>query len=133
MFRKPQIFDGFPEITSAESTRSYGNLGLFTQDEKKAVSSNRKKFFADLGFTEQQVAHSYQCHSDKILVVTSPIVAEGYDALITNQSDVYLSVTVADCTPILIYDPPTGSLAAIHAGWRGTVDGIVEKNGSIDG
>jgi polyphenol oxidase len=52
---------------------------------------------------------------------------EGYDALITNQPNVFVGVTVADCTPILIYDTQHQASAAIHAGWRGTVQQIVFK------
>ena len=45
----------------------------------------------------------------------------------TNQTNIQLAVTIADCTPILIYDPIKNAIAAIHAGWRGTVQNIVSK------
>ena len=127
MYKTPDIFKVLPQVTAAESTRLCGNLGLFTQDQKEVVLANRQRFFASLGFTEEQAAHSFQCHSDKILVVDAPQAADGYDALITNGAEIYLCITIADCTPVLIYDPLSGSIAAIHAGWRGTVARIVEK------
>lgn len=51
----------------------------------------------------------------------------GFDALVTNVPGVLLTVSVADCTPILVFDSKQNALAAIHAGWRGTVAGIVAK------
>ena len=54
-------------------------------------------------------------------------VVEGYDALVTNQKDFLLTVTTADCTPIVVYDPQQQVCAGIHAGWRGTVARIVRK------
>ena len=47
------------------------------------------------------------------------------DALITKCKDICLMVLTADCVPVLLYDPATHSAAAIHAGWRGTANGIV--------
>lgn len=61
------------------------------------------------------------------MTVTKADRFEGFDALVTNVRGIQLAVTVADCTPILIYDPENGAVAAIHAGWRGTVGRIVEK------
>jgi YfiH family protein len=49
------------------------------------------------------------------------------DALITQHPDILLMVQVADCVPILLYDPVNKVIAAIHAGWKGTVKLIVEK------
>ena len=51
----------------------------------------------------------------------------GVDATITREKDVFLCITTADCVPLLLYDREKGVIAAIHAGWRGSVGGIVEK------
>ena len=103
------------------------NVGLSTEDDPEAVEENRQIFFRNLGIQPQQVASAYQVHGDAILKVELPLRAEGYDALITNLPNVFLTVTIADCTPILIADPHTRAVAAIHAGWRGTAAGIVRK------
>lgn len=136
MFTKPQIFQQFPKLVAAESTRKDGyseapytslNLGLHSGDNLENVYKNRDKFFEALGFSAEKVAYSYQIHEDKILSTTQAGAYEGFDALITNQADVFVTVTVADCTPILIYDDKQKVVASIHAGWRGTVLGIVTK------
>ena len=49
------------------------------------------------------------------------------DAIITNQRNIGIGVVTADCLPVLLYDPVQSVIAAIHAGWRGTVKGIVSK------
>ena len=73
------------------------------------------------------MAWSKQVHGDQIRHTIAPGGAEGFDALVTNVPGILLAVSVADCTPILIYDHRQKVVAAIHAGWRGTVAGIVAK------
>jgi YfiH family protein len=74
-----------------------------------------------------EVATLRQIHSDKVLAVEhSGCLGEG-DALITNRPGIALSIRTADCLPILIADPAKRAIAAIHAGWRGTVQEIVPK------
>ena len=52
---------------------------------------------------------------------------EGIDALMTDLPDVCVSVSTADCIPVLLYDDVHHAVAAVHAGWRGTVSSIVRK------
>jgi YfiH family protein len=73
-----------------------------------------------------------QVHGTEALILDRPPKAGsffpgGWDALITNQPGVLLTVRTADCVPILLYDPRRQVVAAIHAGWRGTVAGIIPK------
>ena len=136
MYIIPKIFQQFPELIAVESNRKGGvskapfsslNLGLNTEDTPESVTQNRKLFFESLGIKMSRVTQSYQVHKDKILKVTRSKVYEGYDALITENSNTFLSVTVADCTPILIYDAKNQAVAAVHAGWKGTVLDITAK------
>jgi len=136
LYRTPDIFADVPDLISGESTRHGGvsvspydslNLGGSTKDDPENVAENNRIFFKALGVDLHQVAKSHQVHEAEILVVDEPGRFEGYDALITNIGGIQLSVTVADCTPILIYDPVKKAVAAIHAGWRGTVQQIVFK------
>ena len=136
MYTVPKIFQQFPELIAVESNRHGGiskasytslNLGLFTEDKPENVQENRTRFFESLGIKPSRVAHSHQVHRDKILKVTRCKAYEGYDALITMNKNSFMSVTVADCTPVLIYDAKNQAVAAVHAGWKGTVADITAK------
>ncbi|WP_128547845.1 peptidoglycan editing factor PgeF [Larkinella soli] len=136
LYRTVTLFRAFPDLVAAESTRHGGvspspfaslNVGLNTEDDPENVEENRRRFFAGLGIDGSRVASSHQVHGDLILVAEEPGRYSGYDALITNRPELFLTVTVADCTPILIWDPVRKAVAAVHAGWRGTVAGLVEK------
>ncbi|CAG5003741.1 Polyphenol oxidase [Dyadobacter sp. CECT 9275] len=135
-FRSPIVFGPFPGLVAAESTRHGGvsvapyhslNLGGATKDTPENVTENNNRFFSALGIPVSSVAKSHQVHGTAILRVEHPGRFEGYDALITDRKNIQLAVTIADCTPVLIYDPVRKAMAAIHAGWRGTVGEIVKK------
>ena len=73
------------------------------------------------------MATMHQVHSNSVLAVDRPGPAGEGDALITCMRGLILSIKTADCYPILIADPRTRSIAAIHAGWRGTAGRIVAE------
>ena len=77
------------------------------------------------------VVQPHQVHGVVIREVTDPMTTreqlEGVDALITNVPGVAISVRTADCIPVLLYDPVHKAVAAVHAGWRGTVMRISQK------
>jgi YfiH family protein len=131
-----EIFCADKYLLAIESTRLGGvsnvpfsslNLGVFTNDLKTAVQQNKEILYTDLGINSNQIASSFQCHGNEVLNVFEPGHYEGYDALITNKKNVFLQILVADCTPILLFDPTHEVVAAIHAGWRGTANAIVQK------
>lgn len=77
------------------------------------------------------VVQAHQVHGDSIALVDRPDLTredlEGYDALITALPDCAIGVRTADCIPILLSDVRRGVVAAVHAGWRGTMAGIVRS------
>ncbi|HET6401092.1 MAG TPA: peptidoglycan editing factor PgeF [Candidatus Kapabacteria bacterium] len=130
MVIRPEIFDQFPELVAAQSTRIGGvspepfgmNLSSHVGDEQANVDENRRLFFEAIGVpagTKQ--VYQNQVHSSNVHIVHGDegVVKES-DALITSEPNVLLGVTVADCTPILLYAPKSKLIAAVHAGWRGT-------------
>jgi polyphenol oxidase len=82
----------------------------------------------DIGhLASSQLASAKQIHSDRVLVVEAPGPQGEGDALVSNRPGVGLAIRTADCLPILIADPRTRTVAAVHAGWRGVVSGIASK------
>ena len=135
-YRTPVLFDPFSRLIAAESTRHGGispapfsslNLGINTPDDPTNVEENRRRFFSAIGAGMSQFASAYQVHGAEILYTSEQGRFDGYDALITDQPGLLIGVTVADCVPVLVYDAEHQAVAAIHAGWRGTVGGIVSK------
>jgi YfiH family protein len=109
------------------------NLGFTDWDERGRVAENRKKFMAALGAPEMPLVTMRQFHSDVIHVV-APCSGEAAkadapkaDALVTAAPGLLLGVQTADCVPILLVDTRRRAVAAIHAGWRGTLARIAVK------
>lgn len=133
---RPRIFQSIPGLVAGVSTRHGGlsespftslNLGVHTDDSPEIIEKNLALFCADVGISSADLARSYQVHGDKIWVTGRPGYQSGFDAMVSVQPGVFAGVGIADCTPILLADPVTRVCAAIHAGWKGTVAGIVEK------
>lgn len=104
------------------------NLGFTEWDDGKRVAKNRKTFVAAVGARNMALISMRQFHSDVIhLVATDCTEAPNGDALITNVPGLLLGVQTADCVPILLADTKRRAVAAIHAGWRGTLARIVVK------
>lgn len=104
------------------------NLGFTDWDERECVAANREKFTAALGAAAMPLLTLRQFHSDVIHIATAPTgEAPKADALITNIPGLLLGVQTADCVPILLADTRRRAVAAIHAGWRGTLARIATK------
>lgn len=103
------------------------NLGYSVKDFPQNVSSNRTALFNTLGISDAHFAIPHQTHSKNIAMVQSPGEFDDTDALITHESNIYLTVQTADCLPILIWTHDGEWVAAIHSGWRGTEQGIVSE------
>ncbi len=136
LYHTPAILANFSNLIVAESTRCGGvspapfdslNLGINTTDAPENVVENRRRFFDAIGAGAHSFASAHQVHGTEVLYTTEAGRFDGYDAFITDQPGLLIGVTVADCVPILIYDHTHQAVAAIHAGWRGTVGGIVTK------
>lgn len=128
--------DAFPDLVMAQSTRLGGvspapynslNLGLYTEDSSVHVQENRHRFFSGLQVDANTTVGGRQIHLDRIAAVHQPGQYHGIDAFITNTANLFLTVSVADCCPVLVFDTRTGACGAAHAGWRGTVARIAAK------
>ncbi len=136
LYRRPMIFDPFNALTVAESTRRGGvspapyaslNLGFHTPDQPEHVRENRRRLLEALGWQLDQLAESHQVHGKEVLVVEAAGSYQGHDALVTNRPGILLGIKIADCTPILLFDPVRRVIGAAHAGWRGAAAGVVGR------
>jgi hypothetical protein len=103
------------------------NLSFRVRDDPANVVENRKRLFGALGISEAGSAIPHQCHSSNVQIVTGPGEYETCDGLITDVIGLPLVVTVADCLPIVLFDPVKKVIGLLHAGWRGTTQGIAAE------
>jgi YfiH family protein len=114
------------------------NLGFTDWDERARVAENRAAFTAAISAREMSLIALRQFHSDVIHSVAATPPEESNtnapsadapkaDALMTRLPGLLLGVQTADCVPILLVDTRQHAVAAIHAGWRGTLARIAVK------
>ncbi len=113
------------------------NLGFTAEDAPQTVAANREKLLRDvagplgsyIGLVTVRQTHSTAIHrvgGEHVLDLARRAALEG-DGLMTNEPGVLLGILTADCVPVTIVDPLRRTVAAFHAGWRGTVEQIVEQ------
>lgn len=111
------------------------NLLIHSEDSREDLEKNYKLICSELGTNPEKLVFSKQVHKDTVRTVTekdsrrvlfseTPYEA---DALITAEEGLPLIIFIADCIPVLLYDPKTPAIGAVHAGWRGTVMDIAGK------
>jgi YfiH family protein len=102
--------------------------GCAVQDQDERIIENYRRLMQAIGCEDLPRFYLHQIHGNGVGVVEGldfSNSAKG-DALVTHQPGRVLSVRVADCCPVLISTADGGSVAAIHAGWRGAVGGVIE-------
>lgn len=132
---RSELFSKYPQIKFGFSTKEGGispepfcmNLSLATNDSRDNVLRNREIFFGELGIPQEKINFQKQIHSDISQNIETGGFAGECDATFTAKKDVFLTVSVADCLPVFLFDPKNEVIASIHAGWRGTAEKIVSK------
>jgi YfiH family protein len=127
----PWLVHGFSTRTGGESRldgQRVLNLGFTEWDSREAVTRNRAKLLRAAGAAKAPLVALRQIHSDVAHVFPQPPAepCQG-DASITQAPGLMLGVQTADCVPILLVDKRQRVVAAVHAGWRGTLARIVAK------
>ena len=122
---------GFFTSLGGESKEPFSslNVGLHVGDDRYTVIANREIVKNTMGVSF--LLSALQVHGTKVHVQNKSLMADrevdGYDALITNQKGVALMVQHADCQGVLLYDKVSGVIAAVHNGWRGSVQDVLGK------
>ena len=131
-------------VTAFSTTRhggwgsgAYGSFNCtpYTGDNPDAVLANQELLCKLVDVTAERLIVPYQTHSCNVLVIDEAFMQlsgearhtmlQEKDAIITSIPNVCLCVSTADCVPVLLYDSAKEVVAAVHAGWRGTVGEIV--------
>jgi polyphenol oxidase len=106
------------------------NLAGFDEDSDENIFENRRRFLNVFG-GDFRFSSVWQVHGDDVKIVKTDDdirnTEEKFDALCSNLENLLIGVKTADCVPVLVGDTRTDAYAAIHAGWRGTVESIVIK------
>ena len=133
-------------VTAFSTTRQGGysegrygefNINRYCGDSEDAIRQNRSLLCRHLGISDDRLIMPHQVHLTEMAVIDEAFLQlsdeerlarlEGVDALMTDVAGVCIGVSTADCIPVLLFDPVHQAGCAIHAGWRGTVQRIVEK------
>ena len=127
----PWLVHGFstrPGGVSPMAGEKLLNLGFTEWDSRENVLENRRRLQSALGAADFELIALKQIHSDVIhLFDAAPSEPCRGDAAATNRPGLLLAVQTADCVPILLVDTKRRAVAAVHAGWRGTLQRIVTK------
>ncbi len=141
-----ELLSGFSSFRHAVTTRQGGvsegchaqlNLGLHVGDDPARVVENRRRVCRALEVDFESCTFAQQVHGDAVRIVTEAEAGAGRtrfedgipeaDGLVVREPGVTVAVLVADCVPLVLYDPEHRVGAVIHAGWRGTAAGIAGK------
>ncbi|SIT00441.1 conserved hypothetical protein [Alicyclobacillus vulcanalis] len=94
----------------------------------EAARENRARLLERAGMGACAVCTVRQVHGDRVIRVDAPEEsAVEADGMVTDVPGLALGILVADCAPVLLYDPVRRAVGACHSGWRGTVDEIVAR------
>jgi len=130
-----------PRLELAEWAQRYGlvagitirplSLGLWSDEPVGQVIGRWRAFRASFGTRFPSIVLAHQVHGTDVRWYESRpdgwLIIDGLDGHATNEPGVLLTVTVADCIPVYLAVPKKGAIALVHAGWRGTADGILEQ------
>lgn len=134
----PRVIHGFSRVVP--DRKGLGNMSLNTGREAEVLES-RRRFCRALGADPRALTMADQIHSAQVLAVSAADRGKGAetltsplgkaDALCTGESGLPLSVLVADCAAVFLYDPCRQVIGLAHSGWRGTLQGIVPRMVSL--
>ena len=105
------------------------NLALHVGDDVKDVLENRILTSEKYHFPIKNLVYMNQVHGNRVVMIEDAMNnrIDDCDALITNKRKIPLMVMVADCIPILFYDPVKNAIGVAHAGRNGTFLRIAQK------
>ena len=133
------LLSAIPGLRHAFFTREGGvsdgiytslNGGLGSNDDPRNVAENRRRMAEQLTVAPDHFLSAHQYHSPDAVVASRPWENGSRpraDAIVTRTEGLAISITAADCGPILLVDPHARVIGAAHAGWKGALTGILES------
>lgn len=126
---------GFTTRNGGVSRPPYNSLNLAynTDDARYHVEGNRSTLARAFGLAPHELLTVQQVHGTDILILDAPnpdlshFLSVECDAVVTDQPGIMIGVLVADCYPVLLFDPRRKVAAAVHVGWKGAAAGILGK------
>lgn len=113
------------------------NINRYCGDNETVTAKNLRLLSAELGISTERIIMPHQVHGIEIRHIAVDfiglpdekrnLILEGVDAVMTNEKGICIGVSTADCIPIILYDAAKHAVAAVHAGWRGTLQRIARK------
>lgn len=122
---RSDLLEGHP-VVHGFTTREHGNLGFGRNPGDPEVLENRRRLLETLGLSGRRLVQPRQVHSSRAVSEAAYEPGCEADATYGRSEDALHSILTADCIPLLVYHPG-GVVAAIHAGWRGLMKGIIEE------
>lgn len=129
------IIHGFLSRIGGVSKAPFYSLNFDTRDGDDSENIEQNKAIAGklFGFDKERLLTIKQVHGNDVLIIDKPVknIAElsqmPADAIVTNQCNIAVAILTADCVPIVLVDPVLKVIGIVHAGWRGTAKGVVQK------
>ena len=104
------------------------NCGLGSLDSRELVQKNRQKVCKAMDIKKSMLLSLNQVHSNKVLTLNQPFHKKiDADAMVTNKPNLGLGILTADCQPVVFADIESQIIGVAHAGWRGTLSGILDN------
>ena len=129
-FYQSKLLNSFSNLTHCFTDKQNGNLAFHVNDDPDRVLKNHQNLAQELDYKLETLVHMKQIHSNSVHIVTNNdtfFKPPTCDALITDKFNTPLMVMVADCSPILFYDPKQNVIAVAHAGRAGAFNNIVHN------
>ena len=127
--KNAQFAHAFTTREGGVSVAPHHSLDFALLRDPSALRENQRRLAAAVGFDPERLYQSKQVHGRALLVAQGDprvMLEQEADALVADPgSGAAVAVRVADCVPVLLADPVTGRVAAVHAGWRGVVADVV--------
>ncbi len=122
------VFNGVTTRVGGNDFRITGEFKDNGENKKRSY----ERFYKYTGFPEEKVATIIQKHTDNVAIMDdTKEVIDNCDAIITNKRGILLKVSIADCTPVFIYDKKTNAIGDVHSGWKGTTYRITSKTAKL--